>query len=59
MKSRKTHLINNKGEKLVVETREFNISQQNGDGKYDDYLEQKQEKRMKYVMMLYLNGRLN
>ena len=26
------------------------------DGKYDDYLEQKEEKRMKYVMMLYLNG---
>ena len=25
MKSRKTHLINNKGEKLVVETREFNM----------------------------------
>lgn len=37
MKSRKTHLINNKGEKLVVETREFNISQQNGDGIYDDF----------------------
>ena len=37
MKSRKTHLINNKGEKLVVETREFNISQQNGDGKYDEF----------------------
>ena len=26
------------------------------DEKYDDYLEQKEEKRMKYVMMLYLNG---
>ena len=26
------------------------------DGKYDDYLEQEEEKRMKYVMMLYLNG---
>ena len=26
------------------------------DGKYDNYLEQKEEKRMKYVMMLYLNG---
>lgn len=37
MKSRKTHLINEKGEKLVVDTRDFNISQQNGDGKYDDY----------------------
>lgn len=37
MKSRKTHLINNKGEKLVDETREFNISQQNGDGKYDEF----------------------
>ena len=33
MESRKTHLINEKGEKLVVETRDFNISQQNGDGK--------------------------
>ena len=37
MESRKTHLINDKGEKLVVETRDFNISQRNGDGKYDDY----------------------
>ena len=37
MESRKTHLINDKGEKLVVETRDFNISQQNGDGKYDGY----------------------
>ena len=35
MDYRKTHLINDKGEKIVVETREFNISQQNGDGKYD------------------------
>lgn len=26
------------------------------DGKYDDYLEQKEEERMKYVMMLYLSG---
>ncbi len=26
------------------------------DGKYDDYLEQKEEKRMKYVMKLYLSG---
>lgn len=26
------------------------------DGKYDDYLEQEEEKRMKYLMMLYLNG---
>ena len=33
----KTHLINNKGVTLVVETRDFNISQQNNDGKYDDY----------------------
>ena len=37
MEYRKTHLINDKGEKLVVETRDFNISQQNNDGKYDDY----------------------
>ena len=35
MEYRKTHLINDKGEKIVVETREFNISQQNRDGKYD------------------------
>lgn len=33
----KTHLINDKGVTLVVETRDFNISQQNNDGKYDDY----------------------
>lgn len=33
----KTHLINDKGVTLVVETREFNISQQNNDGKYDGY----------------------
>ena len=37
MDCRKTHLINEKGEKLVVETRDFNISQQNNDEKYDDY----------------------
>ena len=37
MDCRKTHLINEKGEKLVVETRDFNISQQNGDGKYDEF----------------------
>jgi len=37
MNHRKTHLINEKGEKLVIETRDFIISQQNGDGKYDDY----------------------
>jgi hypothetical protein len=33
----KTHLINDKGVTLVVETRDFNISQQNNDGKCDDY----------------------
>ena len=37
MESRKTHLINDKGEKIVVETRELNFSQQNGDGKYNGY----------------------
>ena len=37
MVSRKTHLINDKGEKLVVEMRDLNISQQNDDGKYDGY----------------------
>jgi hypothetical protein len=37
MDCRKTHLINEKGEKLVVETRDFNISQQNNDEKYDGY----------------------
>ena len=37
MKVRQTHLINDKGEKLVVETREFNISQRNGDRKYEGY----------------------
>ena len=37
MESRKTHLINDNGEKIVVDTREFNNSQQNGDGKYDGY----------------------
>ena len=37
MDCRKTHLINEKGEKLVVETRNFNISQQNNDEKYDGY----------------------
>ena len=37
MDYRKTHLINEKGERLVVEMRDFNISQQNGDGKYDGY----------------------
>lgn len=37
MDYRKTHLINDKGVTLVVETRDFNISQQNNDGKYDDY----------------------
>jgi hypothetical protein len=37
MDYRKTHLINDKGVTLVVETRDFNISQQNNDGKYNDY----------------------
>ncbi len=37
MEYRKTHLINEKGEKLVVETRDFMASQQNGDGKYEGY----------------------
>ncbi len=37
MDCRKTHLINEKGERLVVETRDFNISQQNNDGKYEGY----------------------
>ena len=37
MESRKIHLINEKGERLVVEMRDFNISLQNGDEKYDGY----------------------
>ena len=34
---RKVHLINNEGEKLVAYTRDLMISEQNCDGKYDDY----------------------
>lgn len=34
---RKVHLINNKGEKLDVYTRDLVISEHNCDGKYDDY----------------------
>ena len=37
MKVRMTHLINERGEKLVVEARDFNTSQQEGDGKYDGW----------------------
>ena len=37
MESRKIHLINEKGESLVVEMRDFIISLQNGDEKYDGY----------------------
>ena len=37
MKVRMTHLINERVEKLVVEARDFNTSQQEGDGKYDGW----------------------
>lgn len=35
MDYRKTHFINDKGEKLIVETEDLNISQQNEDREYD------------------------